>query len=324
MVYRAKVLERAISEILSRARQLVRHAARPTRVVEAGWPSAGELDLDRTLEGGPARALDKQHGPKALEVLDLEPGWPLTAPFQVEGGGPGVFDGPSHSTGRNGAKEPSIRARGSPSARIGGPRSEAALHGPGWPTPGGAKPPAPRDVIVTRREPKDVDVVAILDMSLSMTGEKIALVALATAILRMKLEHVCVVAFDTQATVLVRRGERVTIRELVRRVLEVPAQGYTNIEAGLIAGVGQLGASKRRDRVGILFTDGCANVGADPIAVAARFPRLHVVHLGHHNVQGSRACQAMASAGRGRVFRALTYQDLPRVVRDAVRELFRT
>ena len=77
---------------------------------------------------GPAGALDKQHGPKALEVLDLEPGWPLTAPFQVEGGGPGVFDGPSHSTGRNCAKGPSIRARGSPSARIGRPLRQVRKH----------------------------------------------------------------------------------------------------------------------------------------------------------------------------------------------------
>ncbi len=68
---------------------------------------------------GRAWALDKQHRPKSGEVLDLEPGWPLTAPFQVEGGGPGVFDGPSHSTGRNGAKRPPSRERGSPSARIG-------------------------------------------------------------------------------------------------------------------------------------------------------------------------------------------------------------
>ena len=52
----------------------------------------------------------------------MEPGWPRTAPFQVEGGGPGVFAGLSHSAGRNGAKRPPIRERGSPSARIGGPR----------------------------------------------------------------------------------------------------------------------------------------------------------------------------------------------------------
>lgn len=229
------MLAPAITTILERARQLVRHAARPTRRLAGTWPDEGELDLERTLE--------ERHAGSGLAV--------------------------------------------------------------------------------TRVEPREAEVVAILDMSLSMTGEKIALVALATAILRMKLEHVSVVAFDTHAHRLVRVNEAVSLRELVRRVLEVPAQGYTNIEEGLVAGCRELTTSRRRERVGLLFTDGCANVGGDPVAVAARFPRLHVVHLGHHNPQGTRACQAMAAAGRGRVFRALTYQDLPNVVRTAVRELFR-
>lgn len=233
-LYRQVILDRAITEILERARQMVRHAARPTRQVGATWPAPGELDVDRTMESVP---------------------------------------------------------RG--------------------------------DLHVTQSEPREADVVAVLDMSLSMTGEKIALVALATAILRMKLEHVAVVAFDTHAHRLVRAGEAVSLRELVRRVLEVPAQGYTNIEEGLVVGARELALSHRRERVGILFTDGCANVGGDPVPIAGRFPRLHVVHLGHHNPQGTRACQAMAAAGRGRVFRALTYQDLPVVVRSAVRELFR-
>ncbi len=235
-VYRQRVLAPAITTILQRARQMVRHAARPTRRLQGTWPEDGDLDLERTLE-------QRHAGGTALAV--------------------------------------------------------------------------------TRVEPREAEVVAILDMSLSMTGEKIALVALATAILRMKLEHVSVVAFDTHAHRLVRVNEAVSLRELVRRVLEVPAQGYTNIEEGLVSGCRELATSRRRERVGLLFTDGCANVGGDPVGVAARFPRLHVVHLGHHNPQGTRTCHAMAAAGRGRVFRALTYQDLPNVVRTAVRELFR-
>jgi hypothetical protein len=179
------------------------------------------------------------------------------------------------------------------------------------------------DLVLERTEPRDVDVVAILDMSLSMTGEKIALLAVATAILRMRLEHVAVVAFDTTPHVLVRTGEAVGVRELVRRVLGVPAQGYTNIEGGLDAGLRELRASRRRERVGMLFSDGVANVGWDPVPVAGRFPRLHVVHLGAHHVQGTRTCQGMARAGRGKLYRARTYADLPTVVRGAVRELFR-
>ena len=232
-----RVQESAISAILEHARRLLRHAAHPVRAVEAGWPAAGELDLERTLE------------------------------------------------------EP--------------------------------RPWGPHHLRVVRNEPREVDVVAVLDMSLSMTGEKIALIAVAAAILRLRLEHVALVAFDTTAYVLVKVGEEVSPRELVRRVLEVPAQGYTNIEGGLLAALGQLRRSRRRERVGLLFTDGVANVGLDPVAAAGRFPRLHVVHLGEHHPQGARCCRDMARAGRGRLYRARAYGDLPGVVRVAVRELFR-
>lgn len=235
---RQAVRDRAIDAVVSRARELVRHAVRPTRVVPLGWPDDGDLDLDATLDR--------------------------------------------------------------------------------------PRPWNPDDLRLTRRLPRDADVVAVLDMSLSMTGEKIALVAVATAILRLKLEHVSVVAFDTVPHVLVRADERVPIRELVRRVLEVPAQGYTNIEGGLVAGRRELARGRHPERVGMLFTDGVANVGHDPVRAAFRYPHLHVVHVGDHHPQGARACLAMARAGRGRLYRARVYGDLPGVVRRAVRELFRS
>ncbi len=229
--------ESAVDAVIAHARRLVRHAARPVRAVEGGWPGDGELDLERTLETPP--------------------------PFDAD----------------------SLR--------------------------------------LVRNLPRDVEVAAILDMSLSMTGEKIALLAVAATILRLRLEHVTVVAFDTVPHVLVRAGEEAGPREVARRVLSVPAQGYTNLEGGLASGLEQLRRARLRERVGILFTDGVANVGWDPVQVAARFPRLHVVHLGEHHVQGARCCRDMARAGRGKLYRARTYADLPQVVRGAVRELFR-
>jgi len=231
------VRERAVDVILSRARAMLRHAARPSRSIEDRLPGQGELDLEATLEQ-----------PRPWEAQDL---------------------------------------------------------------------------IVRRNEPREAEVVAVLDMSLSMTGEKIALTALSAAILRLKLEHVAVVAFDTEAHLLVRVGESVTPRELVRRVLEVPAQGYTNIEAGLRLALRELQRSNRRERVGILLSDGIYNVGWDPVRVAARYPRLHVVQVGQEERQGTKTCTRMASVGRGRLYRAVTYEDLPRVVRTLVREVFR-
>jgi Mg-chelatase subunit ChlD len=234
---RQEVRERAIRAVIERAKDLLRHAARPMRRERVGWPAEGDLDLEETLE--------------------------RPRPWSAE------------------------------------------------------------DLRVERRVAREADVVAVLDMSLSMTGEKIALVAVATAILTMKLEHVAVVAFDTVPHLLVRSGERLPLREVVRRVLEVPAQGYTNIEGGLLSGFEQLRRGRHRERVGLLFTDGVANVGWDPVRAAHRYPRLHVVHVGEHHPQGARTCLAMARAGRGKLYRARAYQDLPGVVRTAVRELFR-
>jgi uncharacterized protein with von Willebrand factor type A (vWA) domain len=184
------------------------------------------------------------------------------------------------------------------------------------------RPWRPEDIEVERREPREADVVAILDMSLSMTGERIALTALATAILRLKLDHVGVIAFDTTAHRLVGIGETIEPRELVRRVLRVPAQGYTNIEGGLQSGLDELVRSRRRERAGIIMTDGIANVGWDPVKVAARYPRLHVVQVGGHEPQGIRCCERMARAGRGRRYEADSYVELPGVVRRLVRECF--
>jgi Mg-chelatase subunit ChlD len=120
----------------------------------------------------------------------------------------------------------------------------------------------------------------------------------------------------------VRAGEELSARELVRRILGVPAQGYTNIEAGLLMGVEELGRARLRERVGVILTDGVANVGWDPVRVAPRFPRLHVVQVGREERQGTRTCERLARAGRGLRYRAVIYAQLPAVVRELVRDCF--
>ena len=227
---------RAVDTIVRRAKDLLRHASRPTRSVLHSYPEQGDFDLDATLDS--------------------------------------------------------------------------------------PRPWGPSDLRVRRVQPKNADVVAILDMSLSMTGEKVALTALACAILKLRLEHLGVVQFDTEARALVRVGESIHVRELVRRILTVPAQGYTNIEAGLRMGLDELQRARHRERVGILMTDGIANTGGDPVEAAADWPRLHVVQVGTEEKQGTRTCTAMADAGNGRRYRAIIYAQLPTVVRQLVRDCF--
>lgn len=228
--------ERAIDAILDRARQILRHASRPTHRVNDHFPADGELDLEATLE------------------------------------------------------QP--------------------------------RPWLPTDIILERVDPREADVVLILDMSLSMTGEKIALTAVAAAIMKIKLESVAVVQFDTTAHTLVRVGESVPVRELVRRILTVPAQGYTNIEAGLEEGLTVLRRARKPERVGVILTDGIANMGWDPVRVAVRYPRLHVVQLGNRDRHGGATCRRMARSGRGRRFETVIYAQLPEVMRKLIRDCF--
>ncbi len=70
------------------------------------------------------------------------------------------------------------------------------------------------------------------------------------------------------------------------------------------------------------MTDGIANIGRNPQAVARRYPLLHVVQIGPREPRGERCCKEMAQAGRGRRYRAASYEELPSVVRRLVRECF--
>jgi Mg-chelatase subunit ChlD len=242
---RQKVLDAAISSVLERAMDCIRHAARPVKVEELGWLErpGGELDLDASLEHG---FLLQPDNPETLRVQD--------------------------------------------------------------------------------RSPKEAELVLVMDMSLSMTGEKLALVAVAVAVLQLKLQQspLGLVAFDSTARVLKRCHETIPVREVIRRVMEVPARGYTNLEAGLKEGLALLREARLPHRAGILMTDGIYNVGWDPSPLAPQFPRLHVIQLGKDAEKNDKGlCRHLASAGRGRYYRAGRYEDLPALAYMLVQDLFR-
>lgn len=188
-------------------------------------------------------------------------------------------------------------------------------------------PHDPERLMVQLREPREADIVLILDMSLSMTGEKIALVAVAATVLAFKLPMHClsVVVFDSTAHVLKRLGEAMPLRELIRRILEFPARGYTHLSQGLRTGLECLRAAKLPQRAGVLMSDGVYNVGWDPAPLAPLFPRLHVIQLGEGQAEerDKGLCRRLASNGRGRYYRAECYEDLPLMAYRLVQDLFR-
>ncbi len=186
------------------------------------------------------------------------------------------------------------------------------------------RPEDPERLRVRVREPRRTDITLILDMSLSMTGEKIAILAVAATVmaLRLPMSDLGVVAFDSTARVLKRLGDRVPVKTFVQRVLEVPARGYTHLEAGLKAGLREQRRSSSASRAGVLLSDGVYNVGWDPTPLAARFQRLHVVHLGEEDLDRG-LCRRLATVGRGRYYRAASWESLPRTTYTLVRDIFR-
>jgi MoxR-like ATPase len=137
----------------------------------------------------------------------------------------------------------------------------------------------PGDLIVQRRVDRRHQVVLMIDTSLSMAGEKMALAAVAAAVLALKLRpgDLSVVLFADGARTVLRFGEEVEPAELVRRMLAVPCGGGTDIAAALRLGHAELQRGRDPGRCGLLVSDGVYTCGADPLPAAARFGSLHVL-----------------------------------------------
>lgn len=190
-----------------------------------------------------------------------------------------------------------------------------------------AEPLNPEKLWVSFREEKKTDVVLVLDMSLSMTGEKLALLTVVATVLALKLniKHLGVVVFDSNAYIIKRLGEVMPIRALVKKLLEVPARGYTNIHAGLKQGLDVLQLSSEKHRVGVILTDGLYNMGWDPVLLAAKYPQLHVVQFG--NIKDKKAltlCQKLAKEGRGFWKKAENEALLPEIANKLMQEILRS
>lgn len=115
------------------------------------------------------------------------------------------------------------------------------------------------------------------------------------------------------------------LRELVRRILEFPARGYTHLSEGLRLALDCLREARLPQRAAVLMSDGVYNVGWDPAPMAALFPRLHVIQLGEGDAESrdKGLCRRLASDGRGRYYRAERYEDLPLMAYRLVQDLFR-
>lgn len=178
----------------------------------------------------------------------------------------------------------------------------------------------PQDVILERRAPRDMAVAMILDASLSMTGDKLAMASAAIAVLAYRLKTVdyMLITFNDRPTTLKRIDETKNLDELVVDLLSSNATGYTNIEAALRRGTEELHRADTKNRIGILITDGNHTVGADPRDAASAYKRLFVIMTESHDCRPGE-CQAMAVSGGGQMFSVSSFDEIPRVLYRVLR-----
>jgi Mg-chelatase subunit ChlD len=178
--------------------------------------------------------------------------------------------------------------------------------------------------IVEEKTHKRAEVIVCIDTSLSMTGKKLALTAVSLAVIALQLEpeDLSIVAFEADAAVLKPLGSVLPLPESLKRFLEVPARGLTNIEAGLIKAISESQKGRLRRKAVILMTDGRFTAGKNPEYLIKKLPRLHVVQTGNP-WSSPRFCRTLARIGGGKHIRISKPEHLPKALYSLVHEIIR-
>lgn len=174
------------------------------------------------------------------------------------------------------------------------------------------------NIFVLDRRKRKRAAVLMMDASGSMQGMKLSMAAIAVASLAMNLDYrdeYAIILFSETVHSLKRIDQAMDIERVICRVLDVLPEGRTDLGLGLSAGLREIQRSRVEQRIGILLTDGWQNVGHDPISLAAKFPKLHVINLpgGAPGIS-----QNIARAGRGRFVLAADMLDVPKAVLAAL------
>jgi MoxR-like ATPase len=174
-----------------------------------------------------------------------------------------------------------------------------------------------RDIICIERIRRKSAVSLILDISNSMQQEKIIMAALVVGVLAHKLrdDYYSVITFKDYAEIIKPIKQVFGMERLIDKMLDVQPGGSTDIKGALEKGLEELNKLQMHERIGILITDGWTTKGGNPIMIAKKYPKLHVVQV-PKGIGGwdSETCRNLAKAGRGRYSYMRNFFQLPHAI----------
>jgi hypothetical protein len=174
-------------------------------------------------------------------------------------------------------------------------------------------------VLQVRME-KDHGLVLVLDTSLSMKGEKLALlgVTVAAACESMSSDALCILGFDSEIHTIKEFGEVIRTETAIERLLSIPAGGFTNIDLGLRSARMRIESSAHPSARVILVSDGRYTEGANPVLEARRIGRVFPVKIGK-DPGGRTVMKDIGDSGMGRFGEVREMHDLPGFLLRAIR-----
>ncbi len=175
----------------------------------------------------------------------------------------------------------------------------------------------PSSIYCHERIKQKSSYVLMLDVSNSMHQEKIAVGAIATGVFASKLrgDFHGVLTFERKSSVIKHIYDPNNLDTLVDGMLDIRSGGATNIRQALIDGLSLLNETKTMLKTGIIVTDGWVTSGGDPVQIAAKYDRLHVLGISFGLGGSDPATNVqMAKHGRGRYRYVRNFDDLPEAI----------
>lgn len=179
-----------------------------------------------------------------------------------------------------------------------------------------------RDMVCIERRRKKNAFSLILDASNSMQMEKIVIAALAVGVFAYRFldDHYSIITFKGHAQLLKSIKDSLDMEKLIDKMLDIQPGGLTNIEEALQKGLEELEKHRELESTGILITDGWVTKGKDPVKIAEKYRRLHVIQVPLGVGGGdSEMCMNLAKAGRGRYSYVHDFYQLPRAIMNIMK-----